>query len=79
MNKNKHIHISKYKLKNDKHYLIEPRKSINTSIRCDILNEIKDTSKKTKIPVSKMLDVALLLVLNDDDTKMKFVNILKEY
>jgi hypothetical protein len=48
----------------------EPRESFGSTLRQDLMNELRELSENTGIPISKLLDQAVELLLEDRKKRM---------
>lgn len=55
------------------------RQSLHTTIREDLYNELGMLSFKTRQPISKIIDVMIIDIFENEESTKKFLNLLKKY
>lgn len=73
------IQIGRHIIRTREDYLVHERELVNTTIRCDLRNDLIDLCKDLDKPLSKGLDCLVLLLKSDEEIADKFVDILLRY
>lgn len=76
----KKFNTNKFNIHSKHDYLeLGSRRRLNTNIRDDLLSQFEEISYHSSQPMSKMLDVLLIDLLESEDTVKSFIKKVRRY